>query len=80
MRALFLVLLLAGCQTQLAAVEEVGSEGLGALEDTSGLAVKACKRYLGDTARVGPLLEWLDTSEKRSAWLVLFGEESTPLP
>ena len=57
-----------------------GGEGLDALEGASALGVKACFRYLGSTARVGPLLEVLPTSEKRSAWLVLFGNESVPLP
>ena len=78
--ALILMLALTGCASQLAKVEEAGGQGLDALEGASALGVKACFRYLGSTARVGPLLEVLPTSEKRGAWLVLFGNESVPLP
>lgn len=71
---------LTGCSSTLAEVEQVGSESFDALEGSSNLGVRACKRYLGGTARVGPLLEWLDTEEKRNAWLALFSEPPTPLP
>ena len=74
------LLLLAGCASQAEQADRFVGEGLDVLENTSRVAVNTCRQYLGTTARVGPLLEWIDTDDKRAAYQVLFSAESLTLP
>ncbi len=76
MRALALVLLLGACTQYEAQIREGGDRVFSELETGSALAIDASARYLCRTARVGPLLDRLDTEDERLAWENLC--ESTP--
>lgn len=71
MRALLLFLFLGGCTVYGDEIEAVGGRAFDELEAGSALGVKASKRYLCRTARVGPLLDELDTPEESEAWAAL---------
>lgn len=79
-RKLLPLLLLAGCASQAEQANRFVGEGLDVLENTSRVAVNTCRQYLGSTARIGPLLEWIDTEERRAAYQVLFSADTLTLP
>ena len=80
MRALVVALVLGGCAAQAEQADRFVGEGLDVLENTSRVAVNTCRQYLGSTARIGPLLEWIDTDDKRAAYQALFSDEPIALP
>ena len=79
-RALLIILLLGGCAAQAETAERFAGEGLDVLENTSRVAVNTCRQYLGRTARIGPLFEWIKTPEQRQAFTLLFSSTSPVLP
>ena len=79
-RSLLLGLVVCGCAAQAEQADRFVGEGLDVLENTSRVAVNTCRQYLGTTARVGPLLEWINTDERRAAYQVLFSADALTLP
>ncbi len=69
-----------GCASQAEQADRFVGEGLDVLENTSRVALNTCRQYLGGTVRVEPLLEWLDSDEKRQAWTLLFSADTLTLP
>ena len=75
-----LAALTGACAAQAERADRFAGEGLDVLENTSRVAVNTCRQYLGSTARIGPVLEWIDTDEKRGAYQILFSAEPLALP
>ena len=75
-----LAVMASGCAAQAERADRFAGDGLDVLENTSRVAVNTCRQYLGSTARVGPLLEWIDTAEEREAFKLLFSGGDINLP
>jgi len=69
----------AGCTNLQPRAEALGAEAFDTLEGASALGVKASRRYLCRTARVGPLRDLLLTAPaKVEAWRETCDDERAP--
>ena len=66
--AILMLLVLGACTSVQAQIEEYGSKGFEVLENSSETALKAARRYICVTARVGPILAEFPTAQERDGW------------